>query len=405
MILVTGATGFLGREILARLLILHPERHLAVLLRPGVHVSAEARIEDTLCRVFGAELAAAYTRRIHVFAGDITAPQLGLDERQFGVLSSELTAIYHCAADTNLNHSLEQKRKVNVGGTYQVLKLAEAAARASSCFRFYHISTAYVAGSRTGIVAPDELDLNTKFRNAYEQTKAEAEALVRSMTDLVHTTIFRPSIIVGDSITGETSAFNVLYIPARLLISGLLKALPAFPHTPFDVVPVDYVADAIIKLSANQAETGTCYHVSAGLGRESTIHEVLDLLFSSFSKHAASKRREVKRPLFIAPELLTRAFSSLSSAAAHSLQQLEKAASDHINIFKQVLPMIPYMLGNPRFDAADTHCGLVPPPPLFKTYADRLFHYCFETDWGKKPSPSVGNPRIWTRCPALEHNC
>ncbi len=134
----------------------------------------------------------------------------------------------------------------------------------------YYVSTAYVAGLRQGVVGPDELSFSAGFRNAYEQTKAEAEALVRDVSSRFPTVIFRPSIIVGDSISGQTSAFNVIYVPAKLLVRGLFRFVPAVPNIPFDVVPVDYVADAIAHLSRLPLPSGTCYHLTVGIGREST---------------------------------------------------------------------------------------------------------------------------------------
>ena len=119
----------------------------------------------------------------------------------------------HCAATVRFDHSLDEARRINVEGTRRVLDFAAAAPRLRS---LAYVGTAYVAGDRTGLVRENELDAGQSFRNTYEQTKAEAEALVRSRLGSLPGVILRPSIIVGDSRTGVTSSFKMLYWPLKI---------------------------------------------------------------------------------------------------------------------------------------------------------------------------------------------
>ena len=399
MILLTGSTGFLGRELAARLLRRHPAARLCLLIRENSEHSAPFRARQTFEEIFGSGESERYCERIEVLPGDVTEDCFGLSQAAFNALAGRISSIYHCAATTTLNHDIQTARRVNVAGTFQVLKLAEKCSmlRVHPDFRLFYISTAYVAGARKGIVHTDELDTSGPFRNAYERSKAEAEAMVRSMQNHVPVCIFRPSVIVGDSITGQTSAFNVIYVPAKLLIKGFFSCFPAIPHTPFDIVPVDYVADAIVHLSALSPASGACYHISAGVGRESTPWEIIEHLFSTFNKYRRRERLLLAVPPLVPPEILALAHSSYE-AAKSSMKTLERIVCDRINVFRQTLPFIPYMIGNPQFDNSATLCAagrFLPLPPMFQTYAERLFKYCLDTNWGKLPWTNPSDFPLW----------
>jgi long-chain acyl-CoA synthetase len=441
MYFITGATGFLGSQLLARLLVSEPKVEFAVLVRARDQNEARKRIRRVLEETFStssntsnspdssaastpsastSESESYYLRdalsRVRVVCGDLCEEDFGLGSDAFTRLAKEVRTIYHCAASTSLDQKLEDARQANVASTRQVLRLAELAQSFSNSqisldgtsesheniVRLHHVSTAYVAGNTERTVKPSELRRDVGFRNAYEQSKAESEWLVRSASDRLQTTIYRPSIVVGDSITGQTSAFNVLYVPVRFILSGLLNAVPARPTAPFDVVPIDYVADAIQDLSKISGESGTCYHLCAGIGRESSPAEILDLVIRTAHLYTT---RKLHVPAFVSPELITRAISSFS-AAYEGLLQLEKLVSDHLKIFRKTVPFIPYMITNPRFDCSQTTSalsGIHKEAPLFTSYAEQIFCYCLETDWGRSPWTNPNKLRTWAErlpCPA-----
>jgi len=116
-----------------------------------------------------------------------------------------------------------------------------------------YVGTAYVAGERTDLVRESELAVGQSYRNTYEQTKAEAEALVRSRLGSVPGIILRPSIIVGDSRSGATSSFKMMYWPLKIYARRLWRTVPGFPDAVLDIVPVDYVATAVARLVFDEA--------------------------------------------------------------------------------------------------------------------------------------------------------
>ena len=146
--------------------------------------------------------------------------------------------------------------------------------------RFTYVSTAYVAGERRGIVYEDDPG-GGRFRNAYERTKHEAERLVAACREEMEVTVVRPSIVVGDHRTGWTAAFNVLYAPLRAFEAGIIPVVPARRRSPVDVVPVDYVADAILYL-LDRSETGV-FNLVAG-SEAPTVDELIELGSERFGR-------------------------------------------------------------------------------------------------------------------------
>src|SRR5512146_1206565 len=155
----------------------------------------------------------------------------------------------HAAADIRLFAPLEELRRTNVEGTRCMLELAHSAHAEHGVGRFAYVSTAYVAGANPGPVAEEELSDRFGSSSPYEQSKYEAELLVRQAAGDLPVSVFRPGIIVGDSRTGFAKAFNTLYYPLRLYLSGKFWAAPAQPSLRVYLVPVDAVAGAIARLA------------------------------------------------------------------------------------------------------------------------------------------------------------
>ncbi len=277
MIVFTGASGFLGKQVLGRMLLEDPESEFLLLLRAKSQEHAEKRTKSILFDLFGENKPKNIYTRVFGLASDMTKEYMGLGRSNFDNLAKKTSSLFHLAADTNLAQTLKASREVNVKGVLNAINLLKKSKAYGNDPILFHVSTAYVAGDVEQVVTPYELNLNRSFKNAYEQSKAESEVLVRDASTKIKTCIFRPSVIVGDSITGQTQALNVIYVPARFIACGLIKALPAIPNTPFDIVPVNYVADAIVNLSRKKNSIGKSYHLSSGLGRESSPLEILEL--------------------------------------------------------------------------------------------------------------------------------
>jgi thioester reductase-like protein len=358
-VLLTGATGFVGMELLARYLEGGDRRLVALVRAPGDD-AARARIDAVLANLYG-EVAAAYRPRVQAFAADLTAPGLGLRAAVRDRLACQVSTIVHSAASVSFTLPLPEARAINVQGTRRLLEFADAAQACGGLERYGHVSTAYVAGTHAGRFAECDLDLGQAFHNSYERSKFESEQLVRSHGGLPFT-IMRPSIIVGDRHSGWTSAFNVLYWPLRAFARGLFTAVPANPAAPVDVVSVDYVADAIHELCESGGGIGETYHLTAGPDA-STIGEI-----------AALASRYFRRPL---PQVLTPAEFAKRRFGAAEGSALEAGRE-----------YFPYFSIGTVFDDAATRARLDPQgissSPL-REYLERLLDFATRSRWGKLP--------------------
>jgi thioester reductase-like protein len=358
-VLLTGATGFVGMELLARYLE-RSDRRVIALVRASGPEAAQARIDAVLENLFGAR-AYEHCDRVEAVAADMTAPDLGLTDDMRDRIAERVTTIVHAAASVSFTLGIDEARLINLEGTRRMLELAELARERGGLDCYGHISTAFVAGTHDGTFAECDLDLGQSFHNAYEQSKFEAEQLVRSHQELPWR-IMRPSIVVGDRNNGWTAAFNVLYWPLRAFARGLFTAVPAIPSAPVDVVSIDYVADATFALCQDGGACRDTYHLTAG-PHASTIGEIAGLASRYF-----------RRPL---PRVLPPAeFATLEVGPAE--RAALTAGSEYF----------PYFTLETVFDDAVTRARLEPEGittvPL-RDYLDRLLDFATRSRWGKRP--------------------
>jgi thioester reductase-like protein len=247
---ITGYPGFIGKRLVRRLAEQSrgTDTRLVVLVQPK---SARAAHADLDSLGIAAE----------VVEGDVEQMHLGLAGPEFKALAREVTDVWHLAARTFLGASRAELRRVNVEGTRNVLDLAGAA---RGLRRLNHFSTAYVSGDRVGVILEDELAVGQRFHNPYEETKFQAELLVRRAQADLPATIYRPSIVVGDSRTGEIDRFEGPYALAIFLVASPLNVplpLPGDAVAPLNVVPVDFVVDAALAIGADPAGAGRTVHL------------------------------------------------------------------------------------------------------------------------------------------------
>jgi thioester reductase-like protein len=376
-VLITGSTGTVGGKLAARVLSDGSVSRVVLLVRGESVAQARARSLDILRRLSPETDLARTDEKMEVLCGDITLAGLGLSEDTLKNLTAGVTHIIHAAASTAFDLPLECARRVNCTGTRNVLTLAAQARQTGTLRAMAHISTAFVGGSQSGVIYEDSLPDNPYFSNTYEQTKWETEKTVRALASDLPVNIFRPSIVVGDSRTGRTTAFNVLYAPLKLICRGALRALPCSPDAALDVVPVDYVADAIHHILLKREQVPhTTYHIVAGADKCITVGEIVSRAVKCFDAGRACRR---SISVEFAPDS-TRQTASLTRER------------DMRRMHKLMKRYTPYLSGNRTFDNANTtralrHTNIEVPNP--SCYLNILLDYCLDTDWGERLSTAA----------------
>ncbi|WP_437205060.1 SDR family oxidoreductase [Planctomicrobium sp. SH664] len=270
-ILVTGATGLLGRYLM-RDLILRGQK-LAVLVRPSRRSDPQTRIEAAM-RVWESQLQQELPRPV-VLTGDINSPDLGLDGRQIQWAAENCDTVLHNAASLSFVSTGRDSEPwvSNVNGMKTVLEFCQQA----GIDNFHHVSTAYVAGKRHGLVYENELNVGQEFANPYEESKVEAEELVRNAKFLKSLTVFRPAIIVGDSNSGLTFTFHNFYVSLQLAYTLALSMgqedftgkivsdkfqINVDGYERKNLVPVDWVSEVMSTIVSDPSLHGKTYHLT-----------------------------------------------------------------------------------------------------------------------------------------------
>jgi nucleoside-diphosphate-sugar epimerase len=258
-VLLTGASGVVGRALLQRL-----------------------RDFDVVCLVHRSPVSGPNVTSV---PGDIAQPMFGLAERAYADLAAKVDAVIHCAAVTEFNRTDGSLEATNIAGTEHVAAFAAAANAV-----LYHVSTAFVDTTADG----------DRGRTAigYASSKSAAEQVVRS-SGVPHV-ILRPSVVIGDSDTGEIAAFQGLHQVAAGLFAGIVPMIPFDSRWPIDFVPVDIVADAISCLVENQVSEGE-FWLTAG---EAALR--LDEGFTAAVEFGRSLGVSIDMPRFVPPEMFDR---------------------------------------------------------------------------------------------------
>jgi thioester reductase-like protein len=230
--------------------------------RPGVLVHAVVREKLAAdARAALDTLPLEQRRRVNLIEGDAAWMDLGLSGAEFRSLAKEVDTIQHCARVSYLGADRATVEHTNVNGAREILEFAEACADLKSLV--FH-STAAVSGDRTGLVREDELDKGQKFRNVVEETSARGERMMRDAMKKIPVAIVRPSIVVGDSTTGEVDRFDGPYLLILLLLTApadVSLPLPGRGDEPLNLVPADYVARAAHAIGRDKRSAGRTFHL------------------------------------------------------------------------------------------------------------------------------------------------
>jgi thioester reductase-like protein len=345
---MTGFPGFLATALLPRLLDRHPTGRAVCLVQPHHLAEARRRIDEL-------EAAAPGTAtRVRLVGGDITSRSLGLDRETRAALK-DVDEVWHLAAVYDLAVEASLARRVNVDGTEHVLELCSTLPRLQ---RLHHVSTCYVSGRYDGEFTEDSLDEGQEFRNHYESTKFEAELAVRkAVAGGLPATVYRPGIVVGDSVTGATQKYDGPYFLATFLRRqppvALVPSFGGLDRVRVCLVPRDFVVDAMDRLSALEVSVGRTYALTDP--EPPTVRELVDTF----------ARRLHKRVVWVRlPERITR-------TVVGAVPGLEPLLGLPAESFEYFASPTTYATNHTVADLAGT--GLACPP--FATYADRLLDY------------------------------
>ena len=366
-IFLTGSTGYIGAHILSELLAGHPDK-INLLVRAKDSREADARLWQAL------QLHMDFPRfreflgtRITVFRGDLTDGHFGLDSGDYERLVGSTNSLIHCAASLN-RKSEKSCLNVNLRGTLEVIQLARRARAANGVRRFSFVSTVAVAGKRENEVVTEDgsIDWARSDYDPYARTKKFCEHMVRELLPDVSKTIFRPSIVLGDTRYGATTQFDM--VRAFVFLAGL-PVLPLRPADRIDIVPVDYVAKAIAMLHQKDKPKHDTYHLSSGTGSE-TCRQITNALAA-----ATGKRKPVYSPRL----------AGTFSATVNSLANRKGNIGRNASLLKVFLP---YIYWNTVFENSRvvSEMGRVPEPfskycvPLLKFSRENKFKYPYQ-EW------------------------
>lgn len=266
LVLVTGGAGFVGSFLSFRLL--SGGCRVLFLVRKKHGIDARNRIKDRLLKI--SSEAGKYENSWEVVEGDVTKPLMDITREKLESLDGKIHRIYHCAANLDFYPSDEDSAyAVNVGGAKNAIELADLLGA-----ELHYLSTAYISGDRKGEIGEKEFDEGQGFRNIYDKAKFEAEKVVKKwFSEGGRGVIYRPSIAIGDSETGVAFSFTGYYVLCRFFLrlakmlgsnggpSELPLPIPVARKSTLNLISVDVVADAIVRISENTMNLGSTFHI------------------------------------------------------------------------------------------------------------------------------------------------
>lgn len=374
-IFVTGSTGYIGAHIVANLLS-ECDESLNLLVRAKNAAEGRERLWRSL------QLHMEFPRfhsfldsRMRIFRGDLTGKNFGLEDDEYKELTRTTDSIIHCAASLN-RKSEKSCLNVNLRGTLQVIELAMRAKADHGLRRFSHVSTVAVAGQRQNEVIHEDsaIEWDRSDYDPYARTKKFCEHMIHELLQDVPRTIFRPSIVLGDSRRPETNQFDM--VKAFVFLASL-PVLPFRPNDKVDIVPVDYVAGAISHLHLKEKPEHDIYHLSSGTDSE-TYKELT----------AALAAAQSKRPPTFAP--------SLEKSTSGMVNFLSGRAGKAGKIATLLKVFLPYLTWNTVFDNVRVMKELGRKPEPFSSYCFPLLKFSRENDFSYpyKPWPREPDSRI-----------
>jgi nucleoside-diphosphate-sugar epimerase len=292
-IFLTGFPGFIAGRLLKKLA--QEGARFILLVHPSLLARAREEI-PLLARETGAPVT-----NFSIAEGDITKSDLGLSKADQERVRAEAFTVFHLAAIYDLAVSREVAQLVNVEGTRNVNDFAKSI---KNLRRYHYISTCYVAGRRTGLIREDELEHAAGFRNHYEESKHLAERSVDDLKSELPVTIHRPSVVVGDSRTGETAKYDGIYYLIHYLRKwpgGLTLLNIGNSEVRLNLVPIDFVIDAMVALAQDERASGATVQIAdpAPLTTKQLFDEISKVIGGRRSLFTLPRR--IVYPVLMAP--------------------------------------------------------------------------------------------------------
>jgi thioester reductase-like protein len=360
VILLTGATGVVGARLVP--LLLREERAVTYLIiRADCQVHLEERFKELL-DAQGLDIDLVQDRLIPLL-GDTTADHFGLSEDIYEQLCQSVNCIIHSAAPVAMNMSLSQARSEIISSTKNIIKFALDLSKRGHLQKLEVVSTVGVAGRSGGALREEPIGGERQFHNTYEQVKAESEMLFWRAADKgLPLTIHRPSMVVGDSQTGRSLHKQVFYYLCRFLSGEKTGGfLPQINKMRVDIIPVDYVAQAIYISSLRSDCKGRVFHLCSG--RSGSIDPIE---LTAKLKDVHSKQGKRTKPIIFVPLKLFRTLLFVLKLGANARKR---------KMIESLFIFIDYAEENQWFENSATEAyfsqvGLALPKP--ETYLEKV---------------------------------
>jgi thioester reductase-like protein len=344
-LLITGATGLVGRLILPLLAQQQPQRKILAISRQTASLPG-----------------------VEMHSGDLKLPKFGWSDADYSTLAGQVTEVLHLAADLRFTIPFVESASSNVVGTENVLRFASDCPNLQ---KFAHISTTYVLGKGEGDLPENRIDHQHGYWNVYQKTKHQAEALAYDAAARLPIAVFRLSSQIG-STSGVVTQFNYFHQLLRLLPVNPFRLLAADADALVDLVPDDWSAQALAHLFDQQFHPGETFQLAAGPDRSWTVAELLREA-AQVMKVPSSRWPQLTRP------------SQIEEASAGKWKFFLAARPE---LFQALEYFTPQMTVRQRFltdktqallDQVGLHC------PHISDYYGKVLHWCVQTHWGKRP--------------------
>jgi nucleoside-diphosphate-sugar epimerase len=383
-VLITGGTGVIGSRLVP-LYLEDPDTSVRLLIRGHTIHDVQDRLRNLLA-FWGLDAAdPTVGGRLQALLGDVSRPHLGLDRQAYEQLTLDVTHLVHAAGNVKLNQSPDEARASAVGALQHVIDLALAARASGQLRKIDVVSTVGVAGRRPGLVPEQLLPGARQFRNTYEAAKAEAEDLLaRYMQDGLPATIHRPSMVVGDSKTGEIVRFQVFYHLCEFLCGRrTFGVVPDTGKALLDIIPVDFVARAIHIASGRGDLAGRVLHLCSGPAHAVRITALIEQLNAIFRRSGAP----VPRLRWIRYERLRLLLPILGTLAAGRTRRALRSLPFFLAYLQE-----PQVFDNSRTSALLADEGLA--VPCVADYLEPVVeYYLASTGRSVRTTTGVGAPR------------